>query len=238
VHLVDLSDPAAPVIIDTVLLPYSAQHLLVHDDRLYLGSYFVGLDVADISDPTAPVLLEHLDTAGGVVGLAAFGNRLWIGDGSGSVQIQVLVQGSPINNIGTVDLDGSIRDMAMLGDVLIALDDWTGTLHVVWPHCEPEGVAPRPAPASALSLRIYPNPFNPSTRFHFELPVAGEATMRVYDLRGRVVRTLLRERLAAGHHAVAWDGTDNDGRGVASGAYICSLETVRGAVTSKAVLLK
>ncbi|MBK7772506.1 MAG: T9SS type A sorting domain-containing protein [bacterium] len=63
---------------------------------------------------------------------------------------------------------------------------------------EDQGVAP--APAIAGTLRAYPNPFNPEVEIVFELANADEVSVSVYDIRGRLVRSLASARLAGGEH--------------------------------------
>ena len=70
----------------------------------------------------------------------------------------------------------------------------------------------------------YPNPFNPSTRIAFSLPQAGHVKLTIYDVLGRVVRTLVSGELAAGTHLVTWKGTNDAGTRVASGIYLYTLE--------------
>lgn len=80
-----------------------------------------------------------------------------------------------------------------------------------------------PAPL-ARSLHAAPNPFNPATALSFSLPLAGQVQLDIIDLRGRRVRQLVSERLAAGEHAVTWQGSDDAGRPVASGVYQALLQ--------------
>ena len=85
----------------------------------------------------------------------------------------------------------------------------------------------------------YPNPFNPSTTISFTLDRATRAQVSVYTVDGRHVRTLTDESYAAGAHQVVWQGTDGDGRAVASGAYLYRLSTSEGfAATGTMVLVK
>jgi hypothetical protein len=65
-----------------------------------------------------------------------------------------------------------------------------------------------------------PNPFNPSTEFSFVLAQDGAVSLRVYSVRGELVRTLVEHELQAGPHSLTWNGLDDQGRQVASGAYI------------------
>ncbi|MEX0747667.1 MAG: FlgD immunoglobulin-like domain containing protein, partial [Rhodothermales bacterium] len=71
----------------------------------------------------------------------------------------------------------------------------------------------------------YPNPFNPTTSFSFTLPLDKSVSVRVYDITGREVKTLVNNQFrAAGTHEVTWDGTNNAGASVSSGTYVYSLE--------------
>jgi len=83
------------------------------------------------------------------------------------------------------------------------------------------------APDAGLRLAAAPNPFNPATEIRFALPAGGPApySLAVYDLRGQRVRLLAAGELPAGEHAVRWDGADDAGRPVASGGYVCVLES-------------
>ncbi len=89
--------------------------------------------------------------------------------------------------------------------------------------------------AGVLTATHYPNPFNPQVRIDFSLPKQGPVQLKVYDLKGGLVRTLLDEQHEAGPHHVIWDGTDDGGRASASGVYFyevtAGMETVLGKVT-------
>lgn len=87
-------------------------------------------------------------------------------------------------------------------------------------------------------LSIVPNPFNPKTTVKFALPARGEATVKVFNLRGELVRTLHSGVLDAGEHPFVWNGTDNDGRSVSSGVYLVNAITEGFNGTKKAVLVK
>ena len=84
----------------------------------------------------------------------------------------------------------------------------------------------------------YPDPFNPLTTLRFELPQDADARLAVYDLQGRLVKTLASEFLTAGVHERRWDGRDEGGRRVASGVYYGRLSAGEAAVIEKLVLVK
>lgn len=83
-----------------------------------------------------------------------------------------------------------------------------------------------------------PNPFNPLTTISFDLPGPADVHLRIYDLAGRNVRTLLNEAKDRGSHQVSWDGCDEEGRALASGTYLYRLVTNGRLVTRKMLLLR
>jgi hypothetical protein len=73
-------------------------------------------------------------------------------------------------------------------------------------------------------VRVWPNPLNPTGVIAFEMPRAGHATLRLYDVHGRLVRTLWDRMTPAGEASVPFDGTDARGEVVATGVYFFRLE--------------
>ena len=84
----------------------------------------------------------------------------------------------------------------------------------------------------------YPNPFNPSTTINFALPKSADVALKVYDVLGREVRTLVSERLNAGYQQVVWDGRNAFGAQVASGMYIYRITAGDFTSTKKMMMLK
>lgn len=98
---------------------------------------------------------------------------------------------------------------------------------------------PVSVPGSFTLHQNYPNPFNPATKIEFSLLQADNARLEVFDAAGRLVRTLISggsAPLAAGDHAVTWNGRDDAGLPVASGVYFYRL-TVRDTQASRKMLL-
>jgi flagellar hook assembly protein FlgD len=79
--------------------------------------------------------------------------------------------------------------------------------------------APRILPGEYAVSRNYPNPFNPSTTIEFELPQPSEVTLKVYNMLGQEVITLVDEERPTGSFAVEWDGRNAFGNTVSSGIY-------------------
>jgi len=83
----------------------------------------------------------------------------------------------------------------------------------------------------------FPNPFNPSTTIRFALRSPEHVVLRVFDLRGRLVTTLLDRNEPAGIHSVEWRGLTGQGQAAASGVYFYRLDTSSGTRASKRMVL-
>lgn len=91
----------------------------------------------------------------------------------------------------------------------------------------------------ADDLYNYPNPFNPETTIHFTLVETGKVRLSIYDIKGRLVNTLINNTLAEGVQTVNWQGNDKQGRKVSSGVYFYRLERAgEPDRTKKLILMK
>jgi hypothetical protein len=99
-------------------------------------------------------------------------------------------------------------------------------------HVEPDSVI------VGKRLFVSPNPVNPQTTVSFEVSEPGLVRVRVHDLRGAVVASLVDAVLPRGRQRVPWTGVDDRGRQVASGIYLVSVQTSRGLITSKMLVAR
>ena len=83
----------------------------------------------------------------------------------------------------------------------------------------------------------FPNPFNPTTRIRYVLAVPAKVVLNIFAITGQKVRTLVNANQAAGLQVVDWNGTDHNGRRVASGLYIYRIEAGRQDISKKMLLL-
>jgi hypothetical protein len=120
-------------------------------------------------------------------------------------------------------------------DIYAKVVDWN------WTTVEEEGNAA--IPNSFELSQNYPNPFNPATRIQFKVsslkfgkPV--RTTLKIYNILGQLVRTLVDEDKAPGNYEVIWDGKDDSGKEVSSGIYFYQLKTEGYTGTKKMVLLR
>jgi parallel beta-helix repeat protein len=85
----------------------------------------------------------------------------------------------------------------------------------------------------------YPNPFNPVTTIRYSIPPpGGRVSIRIYNVRGELVRTLVDETVSAGSYTIPWEGEDNRGQKVASGVYFVRMVARDFRSTKKLLVLK
>ena len=84
----------------------------------------------------------------------------------------------------------------------------------------------------------YPNPFNPSTIIKYALPEASHVTVKVFNMLGQEVRTILDQEQSSGVKQVLWNGRNNYGSKVASGIYIYAIKANDFYKAKKMILMK
>lgn len=87
-------------------------------------------------------------------------------------------------------------------------------------------------------MQNYPNPFNPSTRIDYQIPEAGNVSVKIYNSVGEIVKILDNGLKDAGYYNVVWDGKNDLNESVASGVYICQVIFNQNVLTKKIMLVK
>jgi hypothetical protein len=137
------------------------------------------------------------------------------------------------------DLDGDGNNEVVItnlyasdtGQPMIIVLEYTGAATSVDDYAE--------IPDRYVLDQNYPNPFNPTTSIEFELPTAATVSIRVYNVMGQLVRTLVDGQMKeAGRHGVVWDGRNAAGARVASGTYVYTLEYGSSRKARTMILLK
>jgi hypothetical protein len=115
---------------------------------------------------------------------------------------------------------------------------WTGPVYVSYEAPSPVAVDGRPTPESGITLAAHPNPTPRGLTVALTLPRdEASASLALYDLGGRHVRTLARGPLAAGPHTLTWDGLGEDGTRPGAGILFLRLATGAGRVERKVLVL-
>ena len=84
----------------------------------------------------------------------------------------------------------------------------------------------------------YPNPFNPVTTLRYDLPENDHVNITIYDMMGRVVKTLINDQQPTGYRSLQWNATNDYGKPVSAGIYLYQIQAGQYISTKKMVLLK
>ncbi|MBP8975481.1 MAG: right-handed parallel beta-helix repeat-containing protein [Bacteroidetes bacterium] len=105
-------------------------------------------------------------------------------------------------------------------------------------YSDPNGIDdPNGIPEKYSLSQNYPNPFNPSTCIDYHVSNTGFVTLKIYDILGREVVTLINETISAGDHTVEWNGINSAGKHVGSGVYFYVLRIDKKFFSAKKMLL-
>jgi hypothetical protein len=201
-------------------------------DSLWTKTYGSSTDVdrcysmAQMGDGSF-VLAGRSTSHGMAVGVNANGDQLWKKDIP-----QASGWGSAVFAVDATEDDGFIVAGAM---------DPDNHTYLVKLGPDPTGVGEDPwngLPAGFELRQNLPNPFNPTTTISFTIPERTRATLLIYDVQGRLVRTLVDEMVGEGYQERIWDGKDANGSPVGSGVYFYRLTAGDKTLTKKMVHLK
>jgi hypothetical protein len=127
--------------------------------------------------------------------------------------------------------------------VTVPNPEWIGVEIIWFKACDPGGLCDSNDatftlhPKDFCLFQNYPNPFNPQTNIRFDLPVASNVTVTIYNILGEKIRTFDR-RYEPGTHRLRWDGKNSSGEDVASGVYLYKLSAANYQETRKMVLIR
>jgi hypothetical protein len=234
-----IKNPATPLAAGTVDSGAWAEGIVTRDTRVYLAEQQMGVSIFDFSPPPTATTVQAFDAS--AVGVSV--ELHWeveSDDGITGYRIHRRVVGSaaPAVNPGGVippDADCYTDTGVEPGNtyrytLAVLLEDGSEVL-------SPEVEIAVDAVPLALHQNV-PNPFNPTTAISFSLPSSQHVTLSVFDVTGRLVRTIVDGPLDAGFKQCRWDGTDAAGDEVRSGVYFYRLTAGKQTLTRKMVLVR
>jgi hypothetical protein len=219
------------------------------DDEIIVANGAIVAQEGDSPAAIAPFLLTGFGTGSGPVRIADDGSVLWFGDwddpdtdrDTGLFLDDTLIVQEGVTTIGGVILDtiASGQDAFALSDngqwvifegVLVNGIEAAFLLEVDPPT---EVVTTELRPAARLTAS--PNPFRGRTNVSYSLDAPGEVELTVYDVTGRLVRTLASGAQGAGEHRTSWTGLDTAGRRLPAGVYFVRLRAAGSVAQTKVV---
>ena len=105
-------------------------------------------------------------------------------------------------------------------------------------NCEQVSIIDETLPITYNLYNAYPNPFNPVTTLRYDLPEDAMVNITIYDMMGRIIKTMVNQNQNSGYKSIQWDATNNQGQPVSAGVYLYTIEAGKFRQTKKMVLLK
>ncbi len=187
---------------------------------------YIGDLIVDLTSPEGTTVRLHNQSGGSVHNIVGWYPGDLAVDGPGSLDDLI---GENAQGEWTIWIsDNAGADVGMLNSWCVRVIGGTGT------DVADEFATPVRFELSGVS----PNPFNPMTTVTYAMPAPGHVELAVYNVSGRLVKTLVDGDETAGWHAVAWDGRDDNGGSVASGVYFARMMADGFTGSTKMVLLK
>ncbi|MBI4727451.1 T9SS type A sorting domain-containing protein [candidate division TA06 bacterium] len=131
----------------------------------------------------------------------------------------------------TCPFEGMFQPETIMADML----KWFGVLTGIEVSGKPE------LPITNYEFKLgqnTPNPFKQRTMISYQLPKAGQVSLKIYNINGQLVKTLVDRVQRAGEHSVKWDGRDESGQAVASGVYLYQIKAGKQGNIKKMIILK
>lgn len=237
-YIIDISDPANPNLLNRFQnITSYPQDLKVKSGIVYIADGYGGVEVVNVSDPMNPFVLGYVDLVDGSTGITLEGNYAYVSEYIlGGLQIVDIsnpaaptlagwYQPSGVFALGVESFNGFVYISDGIGGIQIYRN-----LLVTPVSVEPEDEII----ISNFKLeQNYPNPFNPTTTISWQSPVSSWQILKIYDVLGKEVATLVDGYQPAGMYEVEFDAVN-----LPSGIYFYQLKAGDFVETKKMILLK
>ncbi|MBC8375937.1 MAG: T9SS type A sorting domain-containing protein [FCB group bacterium] len=190
--------------------------------------WFTWTDLIDVDGDELEVTLDGSEALGFLST-----DVMFMGDSAAYITYSALADALPDNGVvsgsWTLSISDNISDPvgASNGPLSLSIDATAVGLHA-------SGMIPDEFVLEAN----YPNPFNPATTLSFGIPEASQVVLSIYDLKGRMVSTIVNDNKEAGYHTAIWNGTNQNGQPVGAGMYIYRIQAGSFGQARKMILLK
>lgn len=232
--IIDVSDPFNPIYTGRYNAPGGVTGIFVSGDYAFTV-WSAGFEIIDISDPALPTRVGGLDMPGWFVrDVAVLDDHAFVAAGHpNDCNLHIIDVADPENPhfAASYDTPGMARGVFVDGDYTYVADESSLLILRFYPET---GIEEEKSLPDQFSLQQnYPNPFNASTIIEYDLPLASEVIVEIYDLLGRRIETLIQAEQPAGYHQVVWDAGDHS-----SGLYFYKIQAGDYVEARKMVLVK
>ena len=246
-YIIDITDPANPSLINRFQgITSHASDLAVKDGIVYIADGNGGVEIVDVADPLNPVVLGYVNLPDGATGIKVADNFAYVSNYIlGGVQVIDITDPANAVVAGWYKPSGCFAVGVDYSNSFIYVADGIAGFQVYKNLLiKPVGVEPGGSIVREFKLeQNYPNPFNPSTTINYQLPKSGFVTLKVFDILGREVATLVNEQKSQGRYSVNFStkggsASGGDALNLASGVYIYQIRANDFVSSKKMILLK
>jgi hypothetical protein len=191
------------------------------------------LRIINVANPASPTDLGVCPLPGFSYAVAVSGDTAFVANSMDGLRVVSLSPPNSPTEIGYYNTPGTAADVAVAGGLIYLADEVS---FGVYSYAVPSAIQDFPTrglPQNITLQAAYPNPFNASTTLSFTLTNAMAVELNLYDITGRLLKTLAARFYSAGNHALQFDGS-----GFSSGTYIVAMKSGPAKLSQKIVLLK
>lgn len=236
-YIIDISNPADPTLINRFQnITSHPNDVAVKDGRVYIADGYGGVEVVDVSDPLNPSVIGYVDLIDGSTGITIEGDYAYVSEYIlGGLQVVDISTPSSPTLAGWYQPSGcfalgveSDNGFVYIADGLAGFQIYRNLL------VTPVSVEPDEVVVKDFKLeQNFPNPFNPTTIISWQSPVGSWQTLKIYDILGNEIATLVDEYRSGGKYEIDFETTV-----LPSGVYFYQLKTGNYVETKKMVLLR
>lgn len=251
--IIDISDPTKPKLAANSKGLDDAIDVDVYENYAYVTAGFFslkrGLRIINISDPRNPIEEKFFDFPDIVppqgtpkpvyYGIKVKWPYAYIGANWAGLRIVDISNPLLPKEAGYYHTNSYARSVYLSGGYIFVADEFDG-LYILRSTL-PTNVDNKnedQIPSKFFLSQNFPNPFNPETNFNYHLPNPVNVSLKIYNILGQEIRTLVNQFQQAGTYAVRWDGKDNYGKAVSSGVYLYSINAGLINVTKKMMVVR
>jgi hypothetical protein len=234
-YIMDITDPSNPSLINRFqgIMSHGID-LAVKDSIVYIADGNGGVEIVNVFDPLNPSVIGYVNLPDGATGIKVVDNYAYVSNYIlGGVEVIDVTDPSNAAIVGWYKPSGCFAVGIEYNNGFIYAADGVAGFQVYRNLLVNPPVSVNSESSVVNNYRLeqnYPNPFNPSTKINYQLPKSGFVTLKVYDILGREVATLVNEQKAQGRYSVNFSAAD-----LASGVYLYQI-IVDGFVSSRKML--
>jgi len=235
VRIIDISNPAGMYEAGVFNTFGEENDLVIRDTLLFLANGTGGLRIFSISNPLNPVSIGSFVHYGQALNLSLDSKYAYIAAGFGGLRVLDLSNYSEPFEAGFYETPSPVYGTQFYRNYVLTAASPNGGLYVIKNSLHPLDVEDNTVSGN-LSFSLgqnYPNPFNPTTKFSYSIASAQQVSLKIFDILGNEITTLVNEVQSPGNYSVNFDASS-----LSTGVYFYRLNSAGNSISKKMLLMK